>query len=190
MFLILFQISRTFREREGPSPDGKTVKPAGDVVRRRAGGKRTALWIFLKRLLTLTCLCIPVSAYSEVTIRGQACYTYGDSESAKAGREVARSLAIRDALESAGMFLTTESAVKNFSLTEDYIRIISSGVVRNIRVVEHTEEGRRIYETIEAAFDPDSRQRALETRQKLGCDAAGSSESFGVAMMVGQPFRW
>lgn len=106
-------------------------------------------------------LCVPILAHSENIIQGKSCYTYGDSESMKAAREMVRSMALRDALESSGIFLYSESTTKNFVLKEDSVRILSSGTLKNIQIVEHVEEGRKICETIEASFVPGSQERGV-----------------------------
>ncbi|HSR12528.1 MAG TPA: hypothetical protein VLS90_13895, partial [Thermodesulfobacteriota bacterium] len=58
----------------------------------------------------------PGRAHADNVIRGKACYIYGDNESLKAAREMTRSMALRDALESAGVFLSSRSAAEKFSL--------------------------------------------------------------------------
>ena len=83
-------------------------------------------------------------------VQGHYCYTYGDNESLKDARELTRLLATRNAIESYRVFITSTSNVKNFQLTNDLVQIISSGSLKDIKVIEHKEQGRTICETIQA----------------------------------------
>ena len=90
----------------------------------------------------------------EDTIQGHYCYTYGDNESLKEARELARSLAIRDAIESYRVFVQSMTTVNGFTLADDVIQTISSGYLKNMRTVAHKEEGRTVCYTIQAIVSP------------------------------------
>jgi hypothetical protein len=118
--------------------------------------------------------------FADDIIRGHSCYTYGDKESLLQAREITRSLAIRNAIESYRIFITSTGTVKNFQLTNDFIRWISAGYLKDIKVIEHTEEGRTICEKIECVVSPQEIENILkeyvkrmrETEQ-LGVDNNG-----------------
>lgn len=111
--------------------------------------------IFLKMGLIFLIIIYPSSiCFADEFIKGHYCYTYGDNESLKEARETTRMLAIRNAIESYRVFITSASRVANFQLTNDLIQIISSGYLKDIRTIEHKEEGRTICESIQASVSP------------------------------------
>ena len=78
-----------------------------------------------------------VSAAEE--IKGKACYRYSDRESIQVGRDIAMAMAKRDALEGFAVFVESTSTVDNFTLRNDLITGITSGLLQNIKVIEKTE---------------------------------------------------
>jgi hypothetical protein len=100
--------------------------------------------------------------FADDIIQGYSCYTYGDKESLLQAREITRSLAIRNAIESYGVFVTSTGTVKNFQLTNDLIRVISAGYLKDIRTIEHTEEGRTICEKIQCVVSPQEMEKILK----------------------------
>ncbi len=154
MFLILCEVSRFW---------GVGNEPGGGGTECDARGRKLQVKLpFILSCLWGAFLCAPIWAHAENIIRGSSCYTYGDSESAKAARDTVRSMALREALESAGIFLSSETTTRNFSLRDDTVKISSSATLKNIQVVEHTEEGRKICETIEASLDPASLEEGIK----------------------------
>jgi hypothetical protein len=103
--------------------------------------------------LAVELLLSPFSIADEI-IKGHYCYTYGDNESLREAKDLTRTLAIRNAIESYRTFVKSTSNVKNFQLTNDIIQMISSGYLKNVRVLDHTEKGRTICETIQASVSP------------------------------------
>jgi hypothetical protein len=110
----------------------------------------------MKRMLLLVIfvLFLPSIGFADENIKGHYCYTYGDNESLKEARELTRTLAIRDAIETYRIFVESTSTVKNFKLTNDLIQMITSGYLKNIKVLKHTEKDRTICETIQASISP------------------------------------
>jgi len=100
--------------------------------------------------LLLSLLLLPSIVLADQIVQGSYCYTYGDKESLKEAREITRTLAIRDAIESSWVHLASASKVENFQLTKDLVQLISSGNLKNIQVIEHTEKDRTICEKIKA----------------------------------------
>jgi hypothetical protein len=120
-------------------------------------------------LILGTLFIFPTLSLADDIIQGHYCYTYGDNESLREARELTKSLAIRNAIESYRVFITSASTVKNFQLTNDLVQIISSGYLKNLEVIEHKEEGRTICETIQAIISPDAVENIIkkEIRERI-----------------------
>jgi hypothetical protein len=100
--------------------------------------------------LLLFLVFLPSIASGDEFVKGSYCYTYGDKESLKEAREITRTLAIREAIESSWVHLVSASKVENLQLTKDLVQLISSGNLRNIQVIEHTEKDRTICDKVQA----------------------------------------
>lgn len=132
-------------------------------------------------ILAIFSLFFSSPSYAGEIIKGHYCYTCGDNESLKEGREITKTLAIRDAVESHKAFIESTSIVRDFRLTSDIIQIISSGHLEDIKVIEHTEKDRTICETIEVSVSPktlkDIIKREIREKRKqveeLGVDNNG-----------------
>ena len=101
-------------------------------------------------------------SFADEIITGRYCYTYGDNESLIEAREITRTLAIRNAIESYRIYVEATTKVTNFMLTNDIIQTISSGYLKEIKVLNHTEVGRTICETISCKVDPNSIEEVLK----------------------------
>jgi len=110
----------------------------------------------------------PVLSFADETITGHYCYIYGDTESLTEARETCKTLALRNAIESYRIFVETTTKVTNFALTNDVVQLISAGYLKNTKVVNHTEKGRVICDTITAEVNPAEIEIALkrETSQR------------------------
>jgi hypothetical protein len=118
----------------------------------------------IKSGLIVLLIILPFSiSFADEIITGHYCYTYGDNESLKEARETTRMLAIRNAIESYRAFITSASTVGNFQLTNDLIQIISSGYLKDLRTIEHKEEGRTICETIQATVSPQAIENVIKS---------------------------
>lgn len=95
-------------------------------------------------------------------IKGHYCYTYGDNESLIKARELTKALAIRNAIESYGIYVVSTMTVEDFVLTEDLVNTISAGYLKNIEVLQHTEKGRTICDTIQGSISPDDVKDVIE----------------------------
>ena len=118
-----------------------------------------------KMKLLLIFLFLPSLCFGE-TIQGDYCYTYGDKESLKEARETARALAVRNAIESYEAFVKSTTNVENFQLTNDLVRMLSAGYLRNIKTIEHSEKDRTICDKIEANIEPAAFENAI--REEIG----------------------
>ncbi len=118
----------------------------------------------------------PIVSSADDTINGHYCYTFGDNESLKDAKEVTRSLAIKNAVESYRIFVTSTSNVNNYQITNDLVQVISSGYLKDLKVKKHSENGRKICDTIEAKVSPQEVENALrEAMANLGKNEVNSS---------------
>ena len=116
--------------------------------------------------IALLVLILPSLCAADEIIKGHYCYTYGDNESLRKARETTRALAIRDAVESFGVYIVSTGTVKNFVLTDDLVNTISSGYLKNIKVLEHTEKQRTICDTIQGTISPDEVKKIIDQAMK------------------------
>ena len=107
------------------------------------------------KLLILGSLLASQMAAAEV-VTGNACYRYSDNESLTAAREIALSMAKRDALEGNSVFVESTSNVENMTLKNDLITNLTTGYLKNLKVLEETEDFglREICRTIQAEVEP------------------------------------
>jgi len=125
----------------------------------RGAGRSMFKTIFRFALFVLI---LPSLCFADEIIKGHYCYTYGDNESLRKAREITRTLAIRDAVESFGVYIVSTGTVKNFVLTDDLVNTISSGYLKNIKVLEHTEKERTICDTIQGSISADEVRQIID----------------------------
>lgn len=94
------------------------------------------------------------AAWCADKILGNACYTYGDNESLIQAEQMAKTLAIRNAVESYSLFVESTTQVTDFQLSTDLINTISTGQVKAVKVLKRLEAGRKLCYTIEGFVDP------------------------------------
>jgi hypothetical protein len=133
------------------------------------------------------------SVQAEEIIYGEYCYTYGDRESFIEAKQLTRTLAIRNAIESYRSYINATTEVKNFTLTNDIVQMISSGYMKNISVVSRSENGREICERIQATVSPraieEAIKREVQSRTKTvetqGIDNNGVIKILNIRYVVG-----
>jgi len=98
---------------------------------------------------------LPVLARAE-PIPGRACYHYSDNESIIVARDIALSLAKRNALESYIVFVQSTGAVENFALKNDLITSLAGGFLHDLQVTEESEDPakREVCRAIRANVEP------------------------------------
>lgn len=110
----------------------------------------------------LLCVLASHTAVAEV-VTGKACYRYSDNESLTTAREIALSMAKRDALEGNSVFVESTSNVENMTLKNDLITNLTTGYLKNLRVLEETEDFglREVCRTVQAEVEP------IEVKQQI-----------------------
>lgn len=90
------------------------------------------------------------------TITGSACYRYSDNESINEARDIALSMAKRDALEGYSVFVSSSATVQNMVLKNDLIASLTAGLLRNLRISAKSEDPRQkqVCRTIQADVEP------------------------------------
>ena len=101
-------------------------------------------------LLTVCCF----AQTNKVKVTGDYTYLYGDSETLLEAKNICYSMAIREAIESNSIFISSTSVVTHSQLN-DLIQTISSGYLQELKVVEEKIEGRNVYYKVEAYVEPD-----------------------------------
>ncbi|MBU2645363.1 hypothetical protein KKI24_11710 [bacterium] len=98
----------------------------------------------MKIKTTITCLILiiinPILSFGLETITGYACYRYSDNESINEARDIALSMAKREALEKYQVFVASTTTVENSVLMNDLISSLSAGVLKNLRITKKTED--------------------------------------------------
>jgi len=133
------------------------------------------------KILFCSFLLLPLQSVAEELIQGSYCYNYGDNETLLEAREMTRTLAVRNAVESYHVFLEAASLIDNFILSTDLVQTISSGYLKDMQVIEHTEEKYTICETVQFKIDSVSFdtflkmqvQRRLRMAREMGIDNNG-----------------
>ena len=134
----------------------------------------------LKNLFYLFLL-LPHQIVAVELIQGRYCYNYGDNETLLEAREMTRTLAIRNAIESYRVFVEAASLIDNFIMNTDLVQTISSGYLKDMQVLEHTEEKYSVCETVQFKIDPvtfdtfikSQVQRRLRMAREMGIDNNG-----------------
>lgn len=112
--------------------------------------------------LLLFSLALIAAKSDRVEIVGEESYTYGDKESLIEAKEIARSLAIRRAIESYKVFVDSTSSVSDFRVVSDLIQTIAKGYLHDLKVVEQSEQGRTIRIKVKAYIVPSEIQAVLD----------------------------
>ena len=96
----------------------------------------------------------PLKAEETVSVRGDACYMYGDSETPKTAKKSALDLAKRAAVENYKVFVDSSSVVEMGNLKEDLMATVSGGFLYNLQVINQKERNREICVEVTAVVKP------------------------------------
>lgn len=132
-------------------------------------GAMTRTWGLLFSVLFLPALC-----QAGGVLEGRHCLSFGDQRSLQEARLLVHTLAIRNAVETAGILdgLPHDGSA---CLYNDVFQVLLSGFLQDVQVQEHEETDRTVCETVLVHADPDdlraavreavvSRNRRLEER--------------------------
>lgn len=99
-------------------------------------------------------------------VKGSACYRFSDSESIKVAREIALSMAKREALESYEVFISSTSVVENHTLKNDIIKNLSMVILKNLKINDKSEnlEQRQICRSITAEISPIEMKETIQAK--------------------------
>ena len=102
-------------------------------------------------------------------ITGKACYRFSDQESLAVARDIALSLAKRDALESYAVFVNATATVKNYKLKNSIITSVSASVLNNMKIIEKKEnfEKREVCRAIRAEVEKIEVMKEIKSRIRL-----------------------
>ena len=105
-----------------------------------------------KFIIGLILLISSIGPLSAETITGSACYRFSDNESIAAARDIALSMAKRDALEGYSVFVDSKKTVENTVLKKDFTSISTAGQLKNLKVTAKSEDlqKREVCRTIKA----------------------------------------
>ena len=82
---------------------------------------------------------VPLLIGGEI-ITGKGCYRFSDQESIAVAREIALSMAKRDALEGYAVFVNATATVDNYVLKNSIISSVSASVLNNMKIIEKKED--------------------------------------------------
>jgi len=99
---------------------------------------------------------VPTFLSAGEIVSGEACYRFSDQDSIQAAKDIALSMAKREALEGYSVFVESTSTVQNFTLKNDLISSLSVAVLRKMKITKQTEdlENRTICTAIRAEIEP------------------------------------
>ena len=102
-------------------------------------------------------------------ITGKGCYRFSDQESISVAREIALSMAKRDALEGYAVFVNATATVDNYVLKNSIISSVSASVLNNMKITSKKEnlEKREVCRTISAVVDKIEVKKEITSRIRL-----------------------
>ena len=115
----------------------------------------------MKKLILLALFLFPSVTWCADKIQGNACYTYGDSESLIQAEQMAKTFAIRNAIESYSIFIESTTKITDLQLSSDLVKLVSTGQVKGPKVLRRLESGRKLCYTVEALIDPQETKKAI-----------------------------
>jgi hypothetical protein len=135
------------------------------MLLKRVRGFSFGRAFMIKKILIQVCaflLLFPSLSWCADQIIGNACYTYGDNESLIQGDQMAKTLAIRNALESYSIYVESTTQVTDYKLSSDLINAISAGQVKGVKVLKRLQSSRKICYTVMGYVEPSKVKTAIE----------------------------
>ena len=102
-------------------------------------------------------------------ITGKGCYRFSDQESIAVAREIALSMAKRDALEGYAVFVNATATVDNYVLKNSIISSVSASVLNNMKITSKKEnlDKREVCRTISAVVEEIEVKKEITSRIRL-----------------------
>lgn len=122
-------------------------------------------------------LALPLPCRAQDTLEGSHCIELGERHDLIEARNLVRTIAIRNAIESSGV-LEALPPGSSRGMKEKILQGLRSGYVRDIEVLEHKETGDVICETIQAIADKSRMEEAVQ--RMLGAQSS-YIEQHGIA---------
>ena len=137
-------------------------------MKKRIMIKKISLFLYLSFILFFSASLFSNLQGMEI-VKGSACYRFSDSESIKVAREIALSMAKREALESYEVFISSTSAVENYTLKNDIIMNLSMGILKNVKINDKSDnlEQRKICRSITAEISPIEMKETIQAKVNL-----------------------
>ena len=103
-----------------------------------------------------------------VQIEGEAEYNFSDNETLIEAKALCYNMALRNAIESYQVFVSSMSDVQNMQLRNDIIQTLSSGYIENLMVVSEKidKSNNVIYYKLKAYIQPEPFKNALKQEVK------------------------
>ncbi|MBW1802001.1 MAG: hypothetical protein JRJ85_14870, partial [Deltaproteobacteria bacterium] len=119
-------------------------------------------------MLTITYGLFSSLSYAEDIISGHYCYTCQSHESIEECRFLTRTMAVRQAIESSESVRENRDRFKDSAQLNDIVQMISTGYIRDLRVINHSEEGRIVCEKIQAKISKREIEDVLRREREKG----------------------
>ena len=105
-----------------------------------------------------------LTAQKRVPIDGEAEYKFSDNETLIEAKALCYNMALRNAVESYQIFVSSMTDVQNFQLRNDIIQTLSSGYLEDLTVVEENVDriNNSIYYKLRAYIRPEPFKKALK----------------------------
>ena len=114
----------------------------------------------INRVFAWTALLIILSTHHAIassyeTIKGSACYKYGDNETPLIAKDMALELAKRRAIETYKVYVSSTTEIVNLKLESDIINSLTGAYLYGLKITKESELGREVCVWIEAKVKPD-----------------------------------
>ena len=96
---------------------------------------------YLLKAVLLICFQINIFAQTNGSIiEGEYLYKYGDSETLLEAKALCYNMALRNAVESNLLFVSSTTDIKNYQIRNDIIQSLSAGYVYDLKIIEERVE--------------------------------------------------
>lgn len=126
-------------------------------------------------------------------ITGKACYRFSDQESIAAARDIALSMAKREALEGYSVFVNATTTVENYTMKNNLITSITAANLNNLKITKKSENlaKREVCRSIQAEVDPIEIKEQVAKRVVLPNISSGSKKiNFPTGLWENRNIKW